>query len=179
LQVSRKRINSPKISPVACSAASSCQSHVQRFHAKIHKEILQESHHFVSHKRQTCPYSLAPKQYGIEAQAPLPPDSSPELDKAVIKQVQQIIVSILCYDCAVGHDSPCGPQHNSCRTNNCNINTMERCTQMVDYLVHNSDVKVRFRTSEMVINIQSYVSYLSAAKARSQRCGYFFHGMVP
>ena len=65
------------------------------------KKKLQEYKHVVGKKGQTCPYTPAPKQYGSEAQAPLPPDDSPLLDKAGIKKVQQIVGSILYYARAV------------------------------------------------------------------------------
>ncbi len=57
--------------------------------------------------------------------------------------------------------------------------TMERCTQLLDYLAHNTDVKVRFHASDMILNIHSDASYLSEAKARSRACGQFFMGWMP
>ncbi len=47
------------------------------------------------------PYSPKPKKFGTEAQAPLPPNSSPCLNAKVIKRVQQIVGSILHYARAV------------------------------------------------------------------------------
>lgn len=58
---------------------------------------LQEYNHVVSKAVQNCPYSPAPKQFGSEAHRPLPPDSSPRLDKKGIRRVQQIVGSILYY----------------------------------------------------------------------------------
>ncbi len=55
--------------------------------------------------------------------------------------------------------------------------TMERCTQLLDYLAHNADAKVCFHALDMIINIHSDTLYLSEAKARSRVCGHFFHGM--
>ncbi len=55
--------------------------------------------------------------------------------------------------------------------------TMERCTQLLDYLAHNAEAKVCFHASDMILNIHSDASYLSEAKARSRACGHFFHGM--
>ncbi len=46
---------------------------------------------------QTCPYSPEQKKFGTEAQAPLPPDSSPWVNTKEIKQVQQIVGSTLYY----------------------------------------------------------------------------------
>jgi hypothetical protein len=65
------------------------------------KKKLQEYDHIMSRKGQTCPYSPAPKQYGSEAQAPLPPNTLTLHNKAGIKQVQKIVGSILCYARAI------------------------------------------------------------------------------
>ncbi len=50
---------------------------------------------------------------------------------------------------------------------------MARCTQLLDYLLHNANAKVRFYASDMILNIHSDASYLSEAKARSHACGHF------
>jgi hypothetical protein len=59
------------------------------------KKKLQEYEHIAGTKRQTCPYSPKPKNVGTEAQAPLPPESSPHLNAKEKKHVQQIVGSIL------------------------------------------------------------------------------------
>jgi hypothetical protein len=59
------------------------------------KKKLQEYNHVQSKRTQTCPYLTAPKQFGMEAQAPLPPDVSPRLNKAGIRCEQRIVGSIL------------------------------------------------------------------------------------
>jgi hypothetical protein len=41
------------------------------------KKKLQEYKHVMAEKLQTCTYSPEPKQFGIESQAPLPPNNSP------------------------------------------------------------------------------------------------------
>ncbi len=51
------------------------------------KKKLQEFGHIKPKKPQTYPYSLEPKKFGTEAQAPLPPDISPKLDTKGIKHV--------------------------------------------------------------------------------------------
>ncbi len=65
------------------------------------KKKLQEYGHIIPTRIHSCPYHPEPKKYGSEAQVPLPPDTTPQLDKAGIKQVQQIVGSILYYARAV------------------------------------------------------------------------------
>ncbi len=56
--------------------------------------------------------------------------------------------------------------------------TMERCIDLLNYLATNQDAKVRFRASDMVMNIHSDASYLSETKSRSRSCGHFFMGWM-
>ncbi len=56
---------------------------------------------------------------------------------------------------------------------------MARCTQSLDYLLHNVNAKVCFIASNMILHIHSNASYLAEAKARSRACGHFFMGWMP
>ncbi len=129
-------------------------------------------------KLQTCPYSPEPKQFGTEAQAPLPPDSSPTLDKKGIKRVQQIVGSILYYARAVDMTVLIALSSIAMDQTKATERTMSRCTQLLDYLAGHSDAKVRFHASDMILNIHSNAFYLSEAKARSRTCGHFFLGWM-
>jgi hypothetical protein len=55
--------------------------------------------------------------------------------------------------------------------------TLERAYQVLDYLALHTDAVVKFRASDMVLNIHLEASYLSKPKARSRACGHFFHGL--
>jgi hypothetical protein len=65
------------------------------------KKKLQEYKHVMGKNLQTCPLSPEPKKFGTEAQAPLPPNSSPQLTTKGIKQIQQVVGSISYYARAV------------------------------------------------------------------------------
>ncbi len=56
---------------------------------------------------------------------------------------------------------------------------MGKCTQLLDYLASNSEAKVRFYASDMIMNIHLDASYLSVTGARSRACGHFFMGWTP
>ena len=62
---------------------------------------LQKYKHASPTRPQHCPYTPEPKQYGSDAQRPLPKDTSPPLLKEDIKHVQRVIGSILYYARAV------------------------------------------------------------------------------
>jgi hypothetical protein len=57
--------------------------------------------------------------------------------------------------------------------------TIAQCMQLLDYLSFNSDAKVRYHASDMVLNIHSDASYLTEVKACSRLCGHFFMGWTP
>jgi hypothetical protein len=132
----------------------------------ILKQLEKYKHDCLKHP-QHCPYSPLPKQYGSEAQRPLPPDTSPPLSKDNIKHVQRIIGSILYYPRAVeltvlmalstiANEQLKGTQ-----------NSMLKTKQLMDYLATHPDGTVRFRASDMILNVHSDASYLSKANAHS------------
>ena len=140
---------------------------------------LQEYEHIVPKKLQTCPYLPEPKKFGMEAQTPIPPDSSPKLDAKGIKRVQKIIGSILYYARAVDMTVLMVLSSIAVEQTKATEKTMAQCTQLLDYLSGQADAKVRFHASDMILNIHLDASYLSEAKARSRTCGNFFMGWMP
>jgi hypothetical protein len=143
------------------------------------KKKLQKYGHIMPKKIQGCPYSPEPKKIGTEAQAALPPDNTPKLDAKGIKRVRQIVGSILYYARAVDMTVLMALSTIAVDQTKATERTMERCTQLLDYLAHHAEAKVSFRASDMILNIHSEASYLSEAKARSRACGHFFMGWTP
>ena len=58
-------------------------------------------------------------------------------------------------------------------------NTMKRVNQFLDYMWTHPDAIIRYHASDMILNVHSDASYLSAPKARSCAGGYFFLGSLP
>jgi hypothetical protein len=143
------------------------------------KMKLQEYKHIMPQKLQTCPYSLEPKKFSTEAQAPLPHDSTPKLDKNGIKRVQKIVGSILYYARAVDMTVLIALSSIAVKQTKGMEKTMAQCTQLLDYLSGYADAKVQFHASDIILNIHSDASYLLEANARSRACGHFFMGWMP
>jgi hypothetical protein len=59
------------------------------------------------------------------------------------------------------------------------LSLLSRCIDLINYIATNQDAKVRFRASDMVMNIHSDASYLSETNWRSWSCGRFFMGWIP
>ena len=56
---------------------------------------------------------------------------------------------------------------------------MKRVQQLIDYLNTNPNAVIRFRSSDMILNVHSDASYLSAGNVRSRAGGFFFMGSLP
>ncbi len=141
-------------------------------------EQLQKYQHATPTKQQHCPYASQPKQYGSKAQQPLPQDTSPLLSKDDIKQEQCAIGNILYYTRAFNLTVLMALSTIASKQANGTENTMLKTKQILDYLATHPAATVQFHASDMVLNIHSDASYLSAANTHSRVCGHFFHGMA-
>ena len=143
----------------------------------IKKQLLKYEH--IMRRIQHCPYAPEPKRYGADAQSPLPQDISRKLNEKEIKQVQKIVGSILYYARAVDMTVLMALSTIASEQTKGTERTLEKAYQVLDYLATHPNAVVRFRASEMVMNIHSDASYLSEPKARSRACGHFFMGELP
>jgi hypothetical protein len=141
------------------------------------KKLLQKYKYCVPPKPQHCPYSPSPIQYGAKAQTPILVNISPKLSPNNIKEIQQIIGSILYYAWAVDITVLMALSSIAIKQTKGTTNMMQKAKQLLDYLATNPDATIRFRASDMIMNVRSEVSYLSGANARSRACRHFFHGM--
>jgi hypothetical protein len=141
------------------------------------KKKLQEYKHTFPGRLQYCPYSPEPKLFGVDVHAPIGLDATAVLDAKGIKRVQQILGSILYYARSVDMTVLMALSSIAVEQTKATEKTLGRCIQLLDYLASNSEAKVRYHASDMVMNIHSDASYLSETKARSRACGHFFHGM--
>ena len=57
--------------------------------------------------------------------------------------------------------------------------TLKNVHQVLDYLAPNTNGTIRFHASDMILNIRSDASYLSAKNTKSRASGHFFLGSVP
>jgi len=136
--------------------------------------------HVASSRPQHCPYSPEPKKYGSEAQAPLPIDTSRPLGEKEIKAVQKIVGSILYYARAVDMTVLMALSTIASEQTKGTEQTMEKALQvLLNYLATHPAATIPFRATDMVMNIHSDASYLSAPNSRSRACGHFFLGWLP
>ena len=95
------------------------------------------------------------------------------------KFVQQVVGSLLYYARAVDMTILHALSEIASQQAKPTKRTMARVKQLLDYMHTHPDAKIRFRASDMVLNLHSDALYLSAANARSRAGGYFFLGSSP
>jgi hypothetical protein len=125
------------------------------------KKVLQKYKHRMPKSPQLCPYSPSPKQYGAKAQAPIPFDISPKLSPEQIKEIQRVIGSILYYVRAVDITVLMALSSIAIEQANGTTSTMAKAKQLLDYLATYPDATIRFRASDMIMNVHSDASYLT------------------
>ena len=140
---------------------------------------LQKYNHPPPKKPQHCPWEPAPRTIGTKSQETEPEDTSPPLDNKGIHRIQQICGSFLFYgranDPTIAHALNELASQQSCATEN----TTKRANQFLDYMHTHPDAVIRYYASDMILNVHSDASYLTARNARSRACGWYFLGSVP
>ena len=144
----------------------------------VHKNLVKYNHKKPK-RPQHCPYEPAPKHFGKKSNESHEEEESPPLNDEDHKLVQQVLGSFLYYGRAV--DVTILHALNAIAADQANPTerTLERVHQFLDYMATNPNAVIRFRKSEMILNVHSDASFQTASKARSRAGGYFFLGSMP
>jgi len=130
-------------------------------------------------KPEHSPHKHNIPQYGAKVQYTNSPDTSPALNLANKKRVQEVLGTLLYYTRAI--NSTMLPAIGSIATQQTNPTkkTMEAITQLLNYCASNPNTTVRYQKSDMVLHADSDASYLSSPKGRSRAAGYFYLSKNP
>ena len=128
---------------------------------------------------QHCPYTPSPIQYGKRSQNTTPEDDSPRVGPKEKKYIQEVVGSFLFYGRATDTTILTALSAIASEQEKPTEKTMQRVKQFLDYMWTHPDAEIEFRASDMILNVHSDASYLSAPKARSRAGGYYFLGSVP
>ena len=126
-----------------------------------------------------CPYEPNPVHYGKKSDDILHEEASPFLSKEEKKYVQQVIGSFLFYARAIDMTILLALSAIASDQANPTQATMKRIRQLLDYMATHPKAIIRYYASDMILNVHSDASYLSAGKGRSRAGGYFFLGSMP
>jgi hypothetical protein len=130
-------------------------------------------------RAQNCPFEPNPVHYGKKSDEIIHDTDSPVLDPEGKKFVQQIIGSFLYYARAVDCTILTALNAMASDSSKPTERTLKRVHQFLDYMATHPNAVIRFRASDMILNVHSDASYLSAGRARSRAGGYFFLGSLP
>ena len=146
---------------------------VRNFYAGIHKKKLSKYNHPTPKRPQHAPYPCAPKPCRKLAHEPIATDNSPPAGQEGITHVQKVVGSILYYARSV--DSTPLVALNTLASEQAHEieKTIENMKHMLYYLATNLNATVRFYPSDMILNVHSDASYLSAKK-RQESCSWPF-----
>jgi hypothetical protein len=127
---------------------------------------------------QHAPHRWSKPVYGSKVQY-AKTNSSPPLDKAGTRRVQEISGTYLYYGRAL--DSTILPALNEISNNQAQptIITGEDCDHLLDYLATHPDAILRFYASDMILCVISDAAYLVLPNARSRCAGLFFLTDIP
>jgi hypothetical protein len=127
---------------------------------------------------QHYPFFPNPITYGKDTQAPTPIDNSPLLDNAGKKCIQQVIGSFLYYAWSINPTILMALSDIATQQAAPTENTKKQVEQFLDYMWTHPNAKICYCASNMILNIHSNASYLSAPCAGSRAGGYFFLGSL-
>ncbi len=109
----------------------------------------------------------------------MPTDDSPILDNTSKKCIQQVVGSFRYYARAVDPTILMASSNIATQQAAPTENTKKQVKQIIDYMWTHPNTRTCYCTSNMILNIHSNASYLSAPWARSQVGSYFFIGSLP
>eukprot|EP00804_Cyclotella_cryptica_P012648 CCRYP_016913-RA/>CCRYP_016913-RA protein AED:0.31 eAED:0.31 QI:0/0/0/1/0/0/3/0/469 len=129
-------------------------------------------------KPVNTPWEPYPIKYGSTIQPTLPPDDSP-LNSQQIKHIQQIVGSFLYYSRATDPTISHALSELATQQTRATENTLQQCNHFLDYMATHPNARIRYYTSDMILNVHSNASYLSVKVAKSRAAGIFFLGSIP
>jgi hypothetical protein len=127
----------------------------------VQKQLVKYRHN-APKRPQYCPYEPAPVQYGRKSQELPVEEESKLLDKEGKLRVQQVISSFLYYARAVDMTILHALNSIAAESSKPTERTMERVEQLLDYMHTYPNAVVRYYASDMILNVHSDASYLSA-----------------
>ena len=140
---------------------------------------LSKYNHPTPRRPQHAPYPCAPKMNGKSVQDPIATNNSPPAGQEGITHVQKVVGSLLYYARSVESTPLVALNTLANEQAHATEKTIENMKHMLDYLATNPKSIVRFYPSDIILNVLSNASYISAKNAKSRAAGHFFLGWQP
>ncbi len=109
-----------------------------------------------------CLYTPNPIAYGKDNQATTPSNTSPLLNATCKQRIQQIVSSFLYYGQAVNPTTLMALSAITAQQCAPTEETLKRVNQFLDYMWMHPNEKIKYRASDMTLNVHSDAFYCSA-----------------
>lgn len=140
---------------------------------------LQRFAHPKPRKPENAPYPCPCPDYGAKVQYVEPHDTTPALNAADVKRVQEVVGVFYYYARAVDNTMLAALGSLASEQANATAATMRNDTHMLNYAATHPEAKIRYHASDMVLWVHTDASYLSLPKGRSRAAGYHFLSSWP
>ena len=120
---------------------------------------------------QHVPYAPTPVRCGKESNMTIPEETSPPVTEDEKKYIQRVLGSFLYYAHTIDLTILNGLLAITPEQAKPTKQTLTRVQQLLDYMATNPNAVVRFYASDMILNLHSDASYLSAGQGRSRADG--------
>jgi len=117
--------------------------------------------------------------FGEAAQELAPLNTTEKLYEPGNKCIQKVVGSFLYYGRAVDLTILTASSAIAGQQSNPTKQTEQGVEQFFDYMATYPEAKIRYHVLDMVLNVHSDASYLTAPKSRSREGGHFFLGSIP
>ena len=143
------------------------------------KMVLDRFHHLKPNISEDSPGNHIPPTFGATIQEPIPPDKSKPLSKKGITRVQQVVGCLLYYALAVDPTMLVALSDLAAAQAKSTENTNSSLQKLLNYAACHPNAKLEYRSSDMILYIDSDASYLSVSECRSRAGGYFYLSQKP
>jgi hypothetical protein len=127
--------------------------------------------HQIPTRPQHVPHEWQKPVYGQETQLTTPKDTLPPLSATAINRVQQITGTLLYYARAIDATMLLALGTLAEEQTRESKNTAKAVVQLLNYAISHPNATIRYISSDMLLHIDSYASYLSLPQARSRAGG--------
>ena len=136
--------------------------------------MLHKYQHPPPKRAQNSPHPWTIPTYGATQQLTKAPDTTNPLELSEVKRIQKIVGTLIYYAQAVDATMIVALGTIAAQQSIATQTTSKCVNHLLDYCHTNTDAKLRYHASDMILHIHSYASYNSEAKARSQAGGHFY-----
>ena len=123
---------------------------------------------------EDAPYAWTPPQYGAPVQYAKDDDKSMPFTDADTKRIWEIVGTFLFVARVVDPTILVALSTIATQQAKCTAKTMADVTQLLNYVATHPEPMIRFKRSDMQLEISTDASYLSETKSRSRAAGYHY-----